>query len=43
VSLAIRSTGEEGVAERVREVATDRLQPLAKQPTVHIRTEGANR
>lgn len=43
VAVSIRSTGDPGVAERVHDVVTERLQPLATQPTVRVTTERQKR
>jgi hypothetical protein len=43
VTVRVRSTGDEGVEQRVREVVTARLAPLQTQPTVRVRTEGSSR
>ncbi|MEW1952771.1 DUF6286 domain-containing protein [Terrabacter sp. NPDC080008] len=43
VAVTIRSNGDEGVAERVHEVVTERLEPLATRPTVRVTTERRKR
>ncbi len=43
ITLSLRSTGDAGVAERARAAATTRLEPLARQPALRLRTQGTNR
>ncbi len=43
LKVDIRSTGDEGVEERVRDAVTAGLAPLEHQPTVRVRAERARR
>lgn len=43
VTVTVRSTGHEGVEQRVRDAVTGRLAPLQSQPTIRVRTEGSSR
>lgn len=43
VGVDVRSTGDPGVADRVREAVAVRLEPLENQPAVRVRTERPSR
>jgi hypothetical protein len=43
VAVSIRSTGDPDVAGRVQDAVTQRLEPLATQPTVRVTTERQKR
>lgn len=45
MTITVTTTGDEGIGDRVREVVSTRLAPLASPPTVRVRTiaEGGDR